>query len=213
MSLNFDRVSAEPNTVVKLSVWTTLRKSSCVLTRVSALPPAAARIIRSGDLGRKFRHALAAATLVAGVLLFASTTADATVDSRPALAAALSRPQKDPRIARLEKFFHLYRCPAPLYVTDYLRVADQNDLDYRLLPAISIRETQCGVTEQNNNRLGFHPDVAKFPTVLTGIEFIARRLAENPLYKGKSLEQKLFTYNPFPAYPGEIQWIMRQIEP
>lgn len=147
--------------------------------------------------------------------------ADATVETQPALAAGLLSPRIDrrpdpridPRIGRLEKFFHLYRCPDPLYISDYLRIADENELDYRLLPAISIRETQCGIYEKGNNRLGFHPEEATFPTVLAGIEFIGRRLAEHPYYKGKSLADKLFKYNPRPAYPGEVQWIMRQIEP
>jgi hypothetical protein len=154
---------------------------------------------------------------VAGVLLFASATADATVDRRPSIAPILAKPVidlgTDARIGRLEKFFALYNCPAPLYVADYLRVADRNNLDYRLLPAISIRETQCGIHGKGNNWLGFHPDDVSFATPLAGIEFVGHRVAEHPYYKGKNLQQKLFTYNPFPAYPGEVQRLMRQIEP
>lgn len=100
-----------------------------------------------------------------------------------------------------------------MYVSEYLRIADENQLDYRLLPAISIRETQCGVHESRNNRLGYHPEVTTFPTVLAGIEFIGKRLADHPYYRGKDIASKLFRYNPKPAYPGEVQWIMRQIEP
>jgi len=155
---------------------------------------------------------------VAGLLLFASATADATVEvARFASADAAQSipylPNLDPRFARLESFFRKYSCPAPQYVGEYLRMADTYGLDYRLLPAISIRETQCGVHEKGNNRLGFHPSTISFPTVLNGIEFIGKRLAEHPYYKGRSLEGKLFKYNPKPAYPGEIEWIMRQIEP
>jgi hypothetical protein len=171
--------------------------------------------IRSARTGARsgLRRALAIVASVAGILLFASTVADATVDTRPALAAAIQRSRIDPRVARLKTFFRLYNCPAPDYVSEYLRIADQNDLDYRLLPAISIRETQCGLHEKGNNWLGFHPDEVTFPSPLAGIEFIGRRLAEHPFYKGKSLEKKLFMYNPYPKYPGEVLWIMRQIEP
>lgn len=161
--------------------------------------------------GRAFRHAFALAGPVAGVLLFALTTADATVDKRPA--PILAEPTSDPRIEHLKKFFALYNCPAPLYVADYLRIADEYSLDYRLLPAISIRETQCGIHGKGNNWLGFHPDDVSFPTPLAGIEFVGHRVAEHPYYKGKPLLKKLFMYNPYPAYPGEVQRIMRQIEP
>ena len=137
------------------------------------------------------------------MLLFALTTADATVDVRPPLAQALAKPVADPRIAHLEKIFRVL-CQRPVSLR-LLRVADLNDLDYRLLPALSIRETQCGVHGKGNNWLGFHPDEVTFPTPLAGIEFVAHRLAQHPYYKGKNLQQKLFTYNPNRSYPGEVQ--------
>jgi len=165
-------------------------------------------------IGPHARRALAILAPVAGILLFSSTVADATVDTRPALAAAIKRSRIDPRAVRLSNFFKKYSCPTPNYVAEYLRIADQNELDYRLLPAISIRETQCGVHDKGNNWLGFHPDWSlTFPTPLAGIEFIGRRLAEHPFYKGKSLEKKLLTYNPYPKYPGEVLSIMQEIEP
>jgi len=121
----------------------------------------------------------------------------------------VSRP--DPRIARLEKFFGVYHCPAPHHTSEYLRAADSYGLDYRLLPAVSIRETLCGRTEQHqHNPWGYHHQ--SFASIEAGIEFLAKRLAEHPLYRGKTLQDKLFTYNPLPAYPPEVKWIMRQIE-
>ncbi len=118
----------------------------------------------------------------------------------------------DPRVVRLSAFFQAYNCPEPHHINAYLRAADAYGLDYRLLPAISLRETTCGVTEKNNNRWGYHPGRQSFPSVEAGINFLARHLAEEPPYAGKTLRQKLFTYNPLPAYPGEIQRLMRQIE-
>jgi hypothetical protein len=137
-----------------------------------------------------------------GVVLFAHKTADSHVSCH----------RSDPRAARLEKFFTHYNCPEPRHVNEYLRAADEYDLDYRLLPAVSLRESHCGTEAWNNNRWGYHPGVQKFPSVEDGINFVARVLAENPVYKGKNLYDKLYTYNPLPAYPKEVQWIMRQIE-
>lgn len=119
----------------------------------------------------------------------------------------------DPRAAKLDAFFRYYNCPEPFHVLEYLRATDGYGLDYRLLPAISIRETQCGVQERNvNNRWGYDPGRLAFPSVEAGINYVARQLAENPVYKGKTLYDKLYTYNPLPAYPDEVRRIMRQIE-
>jgi len=141
----------------------------------------------------------------AALVLFATTTGD--------LPAALLKPAPDPRVGRLERFFHLYSCPQPQHVSEYIRAADGYGLDYRLLPAISVRETLCGVGAVQNNRWGYHPGGKGFQSVEAGIDFISRDLAEGFYYKGKTLHQKLFTYNPLSAYPGEVQWIMLQIEP
>ncbi len=85
------------------------------------------------------------AAAAAGLVFISTHTAD--------VPAATFKP--DPRIGRLEKFFKIYHCPAPHSTFEYLRAADGYGLDYRLLPAVSIRETQCGVTErQRNNRWG-----------------------------------------------------------
>ncbi|MEQ1949235.1 MAG: hypothetical protein ABL995_18725 [Bryobacteraceae bacterium] len=170
----------------------------------------------------RYRHALLLAAPLVGLLCFASATADATVQaamnaSHCLTAAELEAipyiPALDPRYARIEKFFRRYRCPAPQFIDEYLHLADKNGLDYRLLPAISIRETQCGVHEKGNNRLGYHPSTVSFPSVFAGIEFMAKRLGRHPYYRGKTLESLLFKYNPRPAYPGEVRQIMRQIEP
>lgn len=119
--------------------------------------------------------------------------------------------EADPRVDRLDRFFRRYNCPSPRHIKDYLRAADGYRLDYRLLPALSIRETHCGLEEMRNNRWGYDPGRG-FVSVEAGIYFVARQLAESPFYRGKSLEDKLFTYNPLPKYPGEVQSIMREIE-
>ena len=41
---------------------------------------------------------------------------------------------------------------------------------------------------------------------------LSEQLAESPHYKGKTIEQKLFTYNPYKEYVRQVKWLMRQIE-
>ncbi len=143
--------------------------------------------------------------ILASLILSAAPAAD--------IPSNLQSVQTDPRFVRLEKFFKYYRCAAPFHTIEYLRAADIYGLDYRFLPAVSIRETGCGRNAQlSNNYWGFHPGQQSFSSVASGIDFLAKRVMQHPLYKGKSLREKLFTYNPRPAYPGEVERIMRQIE-
>ena len=121
-------------------------------------------------------------------------------------------PRQDPRGERLEAFFKAYDCPAPLHVDEYLRAADSYAIDYRLLPAISLVESTCGAFEKMNNRWGWASAETGFASVPAGIEFISAQLAENPRYKGKTLPEKLFTYNPYPQYVRQVQRLMREIE-
>jgi hypothetical protein len=146
----------------------------------------------------------------AGLVLCAISTADAPVSRVKPIPAPASKP--DPRIVRLRKLFRTYNCPEPHHIPEYLSAADGYGLDYRLLPAVSIRETLCGIAEKQNNRWGYHPGRQTFPSIEVGIDFVARQLARNPLYKGKTLQEKLFTYNPLPAYPGEVERIMRRAD-
>ncbi len=160
-----------------------------------------------------FRRAVRVAFTATGLLGCATAVG---VDPAPALQATLRpRPvsiQRDVRVSRLGAFFQAHHCPEPHYVDEYIRAADRYGLDYRLLPAISVRETSCGWTEKNNNRWGFHPKTLSFLSVESGIEYLSRHLAEQCPYAGKSLNEKLFTYNPRVAYPAEVEHIMKQIE-
>ncbi len=162
-----------------------------------------------GATGRlRFRKAVRGA--LAGLLLCAGA-ANLNL-ARPQDKPVQAPNQPDRRAERLRVFFRSYHCPEPHHVEAYLRAADRYGLDYRLLPAISVRETTCGWKEKNNNFWGYHPGRQSFASVESGIEFLARQLAINPPYAGKDLVEKLFTYNPRRAYADEVRQIMRQIE-
>ncbi len=119
---------------------------------------------------------------------------------------------EDPRGVRLEAFFKAYDCPGPFHVEEYLRAADSHALDYRLLPAISLVESTCGAFERMNNRWGWDSVQSGFSSVPAGIDYITEQLAENPRYKGKTVKEKLFTYNPYPQYVRQVVRLMHEIE-
>jgi hypothetical protein len=182
-----------------------LRKVLPLKERLRANPTAGLETI-----ARKF------GTAAVGLTMCAVTAADGTVVvSIPrAPAPPLQTPvfHADPRIARLEAFFDSFGCPSPRHVADYLRVADTYGIDYRILPALSVRESTCGLYQQMNNRWGWDNARSGFGSIPAGIEYVARQLAEAPQYKGKSLDQLLWTYNPLPPYPGEVKKLMQKIE-
>jgi len=131
-----------------------------------------------------------------------------------AVAGDSSRPMRppDPRGMRLEAFFKAHDCPEPLHIQEYLQAADSHAVDYRLLPAISLVESTCGAFERMNNRWGWDSVQSGFPSVPAGIDYITQQLAENPRYKNKTVEEKLFTYNPYPQYVRQVKRLMEQIE-
>jgi hypothetical protein len=121
-------------------------------------------------------------------------------------------PRADARAERLEAFFKHYRCPQPFQVNEYLHAADVYGIDYRLLPALSVRESTCGWYAHGNNRWGWNSARTDFASVEHGIRFIASVLSRGRRYRGKDLNQKLHTYNPLPDYATEVRWIMSQVE-
>lgn len=128
--------------------------------------------------------------------------------------ATINRPTavSDARAVRLQEFFSAYRCPGPLHIAAYLRAADTYGIDYRLLPALSIRESTCGRHGRKNNHWGWDSARVGFASVSLGIQYVARQLARGRSYRGKTLDQKLRTYNPHPRYVAEVRKLMRQIQ-
>jgi hypothetical protein len=119
----------------------------------------------------------------------------------------------DARAEKLEAFFRFYGCPEPFHVQEYLQAADANKLDYRLLPAVSLRESTCGWYAVGNNHWGWNSARTDFDSVADGIQIIAHELSDGYRYRGKTLNQKLVVYNPVPHYAGQVRLIMRQVEP
>jgi len=121
--------------------------------------------------------------------------------------------RNDPRLASLNKFFQQSDCPAQHFSAEFLHVADQNNLDWRLLPSISIVESGGGREARNNNLFGWDGGKAAFVSVRAGIHNVAGRLGNSKLYRDKDVDQILRTYNPNEAYSGMVKSVMRRISP
>jgi hypothetical protein len=143
--------------------------------------------------------------LIAGLLAAPGTaslqqyTASAAVD------------EQDPRLSRLQKFFGDRDCPLRDSARDFLIAADQNQLDWRLLPSISIIESSGGKDYRNNNVFGWASCKEKFTSVRAGIHYVAAQLGKSRRYKDKDIDSKLQTYNPLPEYSQRVKAVMRAI--
>jgi hypothetical protein len=134
----------------------------------------------------------------------------------PAVDIALLRPlhhNEDPRLVRLREFFLKYDSPVHYLAAEFLEAADENGLDWRLLPTIAMVESGGGRTQTKNNVFGWDSGRRGFPSVRAGIHTVASRLANSKLYRGKDLEGVLRTYNRRKAYGRTVLALMKTLGP
>ncbi len=141
--------------------------------------------------------------LIAGLLAAPFTTSVQQYRAEPAV------DQNDPRLSRLTKFFADRDCPLQDSAMDFLVAADQNELDWRLLPSISIIESSGGKDYTNNNVFGWDSCKERFTSVRAGIHYVAAQLGKSSRYKGKNVDRKLQIYNPLPEYSQRVKAVMR----
>lgn len=148
-----------------------------------------------------------------GIVVMAGILAS-PLTPRPMIAEPpISKYQNDPRLARLTEFFYVRGCPIKNLARDFLIAADQNDLDWRLLPSISVVESGGGKAARNNNVLGWGSASSRFNSVREGIHAVAQRLSISKLYKNKDLDGILRTYNTDADYPSRVKQLMVALGP
>jgi len=127
--------------------------------------------------------------------------------------AASSLAQEDSRLVRLRKFFERYHCPLSKYAADFVLAADENNLDWRLLPSISMMESGGGKSYRNRNVFGWDSGHQHFASIQAGIHAVASRLGTSQLYRHKQLDQILTTYNSRPEYARRVKNWMQTLSP
>jgi hypothetical protein len=119
--------------------------------------------------------------------------------------------RSDPRLTPLRQFFYRAECPAAEYAVEFLAVADEFALDWRLLPSLSFVESTGGKVSQNNNLFGWDSGRAHFSSPVAGIRAVGSYLAQSALYRSKSLDEILAIYNPNRDYGQKVKSVMRRI--
>jgi len=107
--------------------------------------------------------------------------------------------------------------PLEGYGEKFAEAADRCEMDWRLLPAIAIRESSGGKQACGNNPFGWASCRADFESIEQAIEIVGANLCGlNPgtadYYSGKDTLQKLHSYNGTvnPKYPAEVMEIIRK---
>jgi hypothetical protein len=153
---------------------------------------------------KQFKPIKTTLRVLAALTIVASAYGNAVTENPPLL--------RDNRYDRLETFFQSFGCPTPHYVNEYLGAADSYAIDYRLLPAISVLESTCGLYQRLNNRWGWDSARKGFSSFRAGLQYIARQLSEGRFYKNKSLDEKVRMYNPNPQYARQVKKLMLKID-
>ena len=142
-----------------------------------------------------------------------ATPVPATPKAQEAPRPALSPVTVDPRPARLKNFFCRLHCPITELSEEFVHAADDNRLDWRLLPSISVIESGGGKLFKNNNIFGWSNGLILFPTIRSGIHEVAFKLGRSPLYQNRDSKGKLQVYNPNEEYVSRVMTVMDQISP
>jgi len=120
-------------------------------------------------------------------------------------------------VSAINNYFEQHNTPLAGYGEVFIRVSQEYQLDWRLLPSIAFKESTGGkFLFRPYNPFGWGR--ASFDSFEEAIEIVGKNLAgENPntagFYKDKSIERKLHYYNSeLDRYTEIIFWIMRDIE-
>lgn len=96
---------------------------------------------------------------------------------------------EDARIIVLKEFFERYNSPLVIYAEKIVKEADLHSIDYRLLPAIAMKESnlckKIPVNSFNCWGFGIYGDkVTRFDSYATAIETVSKGLSKNYIQKG-----------------------------
>lgn len=154
----------------------------------------------------------------AAILVVFMTPREITVTRSQGLILATSTVNE---AAAIDSFFAKRNMPLAGYGQEMVDAAQRNKIDWRLLPAISVRESSGGLQSCGANPFGWASCQSTFSTIDDAINTVARSLGGNATstrsyYAGKTTAEILTAYNPpaiAPNYVSQVEAIMAQIGP
>lgn len=177
------------------------------------------QILRSFIVIPMIASSLSLSTFTAGVDQFVASVSDDQALSAQDKALQLEREEK---AAKIDAYFAAGDMPLEGYGMKMVLEAEKNDLDWRLIPAIAVRESTGGrhaCKSVSYSVFGWGSCKISFKSYDQAIESIAQHLGgNNPktarYYDNKSVKDILETYNPpsvVPTYAKEVIAVMNKI--
>lgn len=127
---------------------------------------------------------------------------------------------KDARIETIRQFFAKYKSPLEAYAQNIIEDADKYGLDYRLLPAIAMQESNlCAkIITDSYNCWGFGiygKKVTRFESYPEAIETVTRTLANNYIAGGLDTPEKImkkYTPSNNGSWANSVNYFMNQLQ-
>ncbi len=155
-------------------------------------------------------------TILVILFIAAPVSADISVVSTSATFKS-NIDQTDLRVDKLEKFFGQYNSVLASYAKEFVKYADENGLDWRLLPAISGVESTFGkqMISGTYNAYGWAGGLYRFSSWEDSIAVISKSLKEDYLEKGApSLSRIARRYcPPSSTWKYKVEYFMARIDP
>jgi hypothetical protein len=128
--------------------------------------------------------------------------------------------ERKEKSAKIDAYFAKRDLPLAGYGMQMVLASEKHGLDWRLIPAIAMRETTGGKFACKNNPFGWGSCKIGFENFSEAIQVVTEHLAgDNPrtahYYEGKDVRGILVTYNPpkiVPKYADQVIDIMETIE-
>lgn len=123
----------------------------------------------------------------------------------------------DYRVAKLEKFLSSYNSPLTGYAKDFVYFADENGLDYRLVPAITGVESTFGkrIPKDSYNAYGWANGNYEFRSWQDSIATVSSTLKDKYVDNGATTINKIARIYapPSTTWAGKVKYFMSKIDP
>lgn len=160
-----------------------------------------AKIIRVAILG-------VATFLISVQPVFANIEAEGSADIVVA--------EKDLRIEKLKRFLVSYNSPLTSYASEFVKVADKYNLDWKLIPAITGVESTFGkaIPYGSYNAYGWVNGAYYFASWEESIEIVGKSLRENYLDRGAYTVEKIAPIYapPSQTWAWKVKYFMEKLE-
>jgi hypothetical protein len=122
----------------------------------------------------------------------------------------------DKRIEKLEEFLASYNSPLTAYSQNFIEAADEYQIDWKLLPAITGVESTFGkqIPAYSYNAYGWSNGTYQFQSWEQSIDHVSRYLKEKYIDRGLNTPYKMGPVYapPSKTWAGKVAYFMEQIE-